>query len=63
MEADRRKRHIRGQSSAQRLVLLGLLMFLGGCVKALPPENYSITVTSHECDDAGVCQKVTREFK
>lgn len=39
------------------------MILMGGCVKSLPPENYSITVTSHECNDAGICQKVTREYK
>ncbi len=39
------------------------MILLGGCAKSLPPENYSISVTSKECNDAGICQVVTREYK
>jgi hypothetical protein len=43
-----------------RSIIIPLL--LTGCVKTLPPDNYSITETYLSCD-AGVCHKVTHTLK
>lgn len=34
-------------------------MLLVGCARGLPPEDYSITITSHVCNDAGACGTTT----
>jgi hypothetical protein len=36
-----------------------MCVLLGGCAAKLPPENYSITITSHVCNDAGMCHTET----
>lgn len=42
---------------------LPFTILLAGCTTALPKEDYSITITSHVCDqDGGSCRKETQNI-